>query len=162
VAEGELSIREVEVGFLASTPERARGRWAGRYLLTVGNRGSCVGQWRIVGVDDADELSFAFSHSTVIVEPGSDALVAAKVRTRRPMLTGRPRSLEFGFALEGAAADTDERKVVAMIQAELEQAAILSIKSSLVVKSSPRLKKIEHPETRLREADRHLRSDGNS
>jgi hypothetical protein len=140
VAEGTMSIEEVEVAVLTSIPECARGRWAGRYLLTVANRGSRTGSWRIVGMDDADELSFAFSHSTVTVEPGADALIAAKVRTRRPMLTGRPRSLEFGFALEVVAADSDQSRVLAVSQAALEQRAIMSIKSSAVVKSSSRVK----------------------
>jgi hypothetical protein len=127
VAEGGIRVGEIEVASLDAFPGRTRGRWSGRYLITVGNRGSRSERWRLVGVDDADQVSFAFSHSVFEVTPGADIIVAARVRTRRPSLAGRSRTLPFVFALEIAEGPASGR-VLATTEAELEQSPILGLK----------------------------------
>ena len=97
-AEGGVTVEPLDGVKLRVLPSSTRGRWVGRFLVTVRNVGARDGRWRVVGVDPKDELSFAFSRTSVDLTPGTDTVVAAKVRGRRPVLGGRNRHHRFRFA----------------------------------------------------------------
>ena len=127
VAEGGVTVEDVEAVALDVIPDHIHGRWSGRYVLTIGNRGNQPGRWRLSGVDESDQVSFAFGRTIVELEPGAETIVGARVRTRRPTLFGRMTNLAFGFKLESAG-DSARGEAVANAEATLEQLAILSIK----------------------------------
>jgi hypothetical protein len=97
-AEGGVTVEPLDGVELRVLPSSTRGRWFGRFLVTIRNAGARDGRWRVVGVDPKDELSFAFSRTAVDLRPGADTVVAAKVRGRRPVLGGRTRHHRFTFA----------------------------------------------------------------
>lgn len=97
-AEGGVTILPFDGLELRVLPNTVRGRWKGRFLVTVRNTGVHDGRWRIIGVDPKDEMSFAFSRSSIDLQPGTDTVVAASVRLRKPVLAFGRRHHRFRFA----------------------------------------------------------------
>jgi hypothetical protein len=138
VAEGALTVDAVSVVNCDLVAARARGRWAGRYVVELDNQGNTTAELRAVAVDPTHKLSFAVSPQHLRVAAGSRSLVALKARARRPTLLGKPRTCEFQFAFSPAAGPSGSHRStngsgVTARDVSFEQVSVMPRKLTLLV-----------------------------
>jgi serine/threonine protein kinase len=128
VIEGSVAIacvRTVRLDPLAQSP---RGRWSGRYAVSVRNDGNSPIRVRLTAVGVGDDLSFAISPSILDLRPAQSELGLVRVRARRPSLLGPPVARDFRVvaSLEDDGQPPGRGPDTVCLSASFEQVRVLS------------------------------------
>lgn len=95
VAEAEVAVGAIHALEATLRPPRSRGRWRGRHIIRLHNRGTEKIQLRLSASDDQEALSYGLKPVTVAVPARGTAEAMLRVRPRDPKLVGRPADNDF-------------------------------------------------------------------
>ncbi|MBM7773828.1 hypothetical protein JOD54_004032 [Actinokineospora baliensis] len=90
MTEGELDIAPFDAIGAEVVPAKVEGASGATFEIAVDNLGNQTAPLRLAAVDPEAELTFAFRHSEITLEPGTTAYVRLRVSPPRRFLRGQP------------------------------------------------------------------------
>lgn len=95
VAEGDVAIGAFHALEAELKPPQSRGRWRGRHVVKLHNRGSDDVRVKLSPPEDDEGLSYALAPTTLAIPPRATGEAFLKVRPRSVRMLGRPVDHSF-------------------------------------------------------------------
>src|SRR5262249_2706260 len=108
-------------------PRTSRGRFGGSHRVVLTNKGNAPTSVQLSGSDDEQALRLRLSPRSLVVRPGTSAVVGRKARCARTALTGTPKQWPFRAVaeVEGAVGAFGAPVPAVQVQGAMEQRPVL-------------------------------------
>jgi len=134
VGEADVAVGAIHALDVKLRPRQSRGRWRGKHLVQIRNRGTEGIRVRLSAADEQEELSFALAPATIAAPPQATSEAFLRVRPRSPRVFGKPSNHPFDITYRrrtgsrpgGAGGLTSDGELEASVSGAFTQKPILS------------------------------------
>jgi hypothetical protein len=105
VEEGSLEVAPFSELHVELVPRTSKSAWRGKHEVAINNRGNVAATAELTAFDTDEQLKFDARPSSMAIDPGTVFYALLRVRPRKRVLYGEPKTLPFEATVQPADGD---------------------------------------------------------